>query len=68
MSAKGESGRVTAQDLPSVLAKLKALRETLEEEEISAILGESDADTGQEIDFEAFLRVLLFLMCTPHFS
>ncbi|CAA7407204.1 unnamed protein product [Spirodela intermedia] len=61
MSAKRESGRVTVQDLPSVLAKLKALRETLEGEEISEILGESDADTGQEIDFEAFLRAYLTL-------
>lgn len=44
-------------DLPPMMGKLKGLNELLTEEEITAILGESYPDTGQEIDFESFLRV-----------
>ncbi|KAG1327304.1 Fimbrin-5 [Cocos nucifera] len=49
------------RDLPPVMGKLKGLNELLSEEEITAILGESYPDTGQEIDFESFLRAYLDL-------
>ncbi|XP_010913192.1 fimbrin-4 [Elaeis guineensis] len=60
LSAK-ESGLVKVRDLPPVMGKLKGLNELLNEEEITAILGESYPDTGQEIDFESFLRAYLDL-------
>lgn len=46
-------------DLPSGMAKLKAFRELLSEEEIREILGESYSNISEEIDFETFLRVRL---------
>lgn len=46
-------------DLPSGMAKLKAFRELLSEEEIREILGESYSNTSEGIDFETFLRVRL---------
>lgn len=48
---------MTVGDLPPLMVKLKGLNEVLTEEEISAILRESYPDTGQEIEFENFLRV-----------
>ncbi|KAH7663725.1 Calponin homology domain-containing protein [Dioscorea alata] len=41
------------------MVKLKGLNEVLTEEEISAILRESYPDTGQDIEFENFLRAYL---------
>ncbi|XP_078437708.1 fimbrin-5-like [Wolffia australiana] len=61
MSAREELKHFTSQDLPSVMAKLKDFKMVLEEEEISAILGESESDADLEIDFEAFLRAFLTL-------
>ena len=55
-----QHGRVTVGDLPPVFAKLKAFSEMFNEDEIKTILGESNSDMGEEIDFEAFLRVSLF--------
>ncbi|KAH7674160.1 EF-hand-containing protein [Dioscorea alata] len=56
---KREKGQVTVGDLPPLMVKLKGLNEVLTEEEISAILRESYPDTGQEIEFENFLRAYL---------
>uniref|UniRef100_A0A5B6ZPQ4 Calponin-homology (CH) domain-containing protein n=1 Tax=Davidia involucrata TaxID=16924 RepID=A0A5B6ZPQ4_DAVIN len=61
LSARNQSGHVTLEDLPPVMAKLKALSEMLREEEIKAILGESSSDMSKEIDFESFLRAFLNL-------
>ncbi|XP_068641451.1 fimbrin-5-like [Aristolochia californica] len=61
ISMRSQSGHVTVGDLPSVMARLKALREKFTEEEIREILGESYPDTTDEIDFEAFLRAYLNL-------
>lgn len=44
-------------DLPPLLVKLKYFSETFSEEEIGAILAESNSDTSNEINFEEFLRV-----------
>lgn len=55
-----QHGRVTMGDLPPVFAKLKAFSEMFNEDEIKTILGESNSDMAEEIDFEAFLRVSLF--------
>ncbi|KAL0914783.1 hypothetical protein M5K25_015162 [Dendrobium thyrsiflorum] len=56
-----ESGRVTVANLPSFLVKLKGVNEVLTEEEITAIMGESNPDNSNEIDFEALLREYLNL-------
>ncbi|XP_077216466.1 fimbrin-5-like [Tasmannia lanceolata] len=60
LSMRKESGHVTVGDLPPVMAKLKALREMLTEEEIKEILVELYSTTD-EIDFETFLRAYLNL-------
>lgn len=39
------------------MAKLKAFRDKLDEEEIRSVLGESNSDFTNEIDFESFLKV-----------
>ncbi|KAL5988000.1 Fimbrin-5 [Asimina triloba] len=61
LSLKRESGHATVGDIPPALAKLKALREMLTEEEIRGILAESYSNINDEIDFEAFLRAYLNL-------
>ncbi|XP_058070749.1 fimbrin-5-like isoform X2 [Magnolia sinica] len=58
---RSQTGHVTVGDLPPVMAKLKALREKISEEEIGKILGESYPNTTDEVDFEAFLRAYLNL-------
>lgn len=61
MSVKNQNGKVTVGDLPPLMAKLKAFTDKLDEEEIKSILKEVGADFSNEIDFESFLRVSLFL-------
>lgn len=50
-------------DLPPVMAKLKAFSTMFTEEDIKGILAESYAGAGDEIDFEAFLRVNYMCSC-----
>lgn len=50
-------------DLPPLMAKLKAFSTMFTEEDIKGILAESYADPGDEIDFEAFLRVNYVCSC-----
>lgn len=61
VSIKKRNGKVTVGDMPPLMAKLKALGEIFNEEEISGILSEAGSDMGTEIDFEAFLRAFLNL-------
>ncbi|KAG6520675.1 hypothetical protein ZIOFF_017735 [Zingiber officinale] len=61
LSAKKDSGHVTAATLSPVLAKLKALRGVFTVEDISEILKASDLDENHELEFEAFLRAYLEL-------
>ncbi|XP_068667953.1 fimbrin-5-like [Aristolochia californica] len=61
MRSQFASGHVNVGDLPTVMAKIKALRERFTEDEIREILCESYPDTTDEIDFEAFLRAYLNL-------
>lgn len=61
LSLKRDSGHVSVGNLTPVMGKMKALGEVLTEEEISSMLVESFPDTGQEIEFEAFLRAHLDL-------
>lgn len=61
LSARNQSGKVTLADLPPVLVKLKAVVDLLTENEIRDILRESHPDLDQEVDFEAFLRVCLYI-------
>ncbi|MED6106278.1 Fimbrin-5 [Stylosanthes scabra] len=61
VSARTQSGRVTVGDLPSIFKGLKAFNELFEEDEIKAVLAESNPDMDQEIDFEGFLRAHMTL-------
>ncbi|XP_073013865.1 fimbrin-5-like [Typha latifolia] len=61
LSIKRETGHVTIKDLPRLMGKLKGINEVVTEEEIVAVLGESHADSNQEIEFETFLRDYLNL-------
>lgn len=61
LSTKTQNGRVTVKDLPAVFVKLKAFHEMFTEDEIKAILEESSKDSGEELDFESFLRAHLNL-------
>lgn len=61
VSVKNQNGKVTGEDLPPLMAKLKAFRE-FTEEEIRGILGELNSDLSEEIDFEAFLRVSILCL------
>lgn len=58
---KTDTGTVKVADLASGMTKLKAFQELLTEKEVKAILEEYYADTEEEIDFEAFLRMYLNL-------
>ncbi|WMV38938.1 hypothetical protein MTR67_032323 [Solanum verrucosum] len=61
VSASNESGKATLGNLPSVMCKLKALKDILSADDISRILSESATDATEEIDFESFLRLYLDL-------
>lgn len=50
------------EDLPPVFVKLKAFSEMFTEDEIKDFLKETSRDVGEEIDFESYLRVSLFMM------
>ncbi|KAL0904742.1 hypothetical protein M5K25_026886 [Dendrobium thyrsiflorum] len=56
---KREHGHVRVSDLPPAMAKVKSIKDVVTKEEISSILEESYPDTGQEIEFEQFLRECL---------
>ncbi|ONK69248.1 uncharacterized protein A4U43_C05F20870 [Asparagus officinalis] len=61
LSTKGETGQITVEKMPPLMAKLKGLNNVLTKEDISTILAESNPDTSKEIDFESFLRAYLNL-------
>ncbi|KAL5548515.1 hypothetical protein UlMin_003746 [Ulmus minor] len=61
ISRKNKNGKVTFEDLPPIMAKLKAFREKYSEEEIKKMLGDTASDFSNEIDFEGFLRAYLNL-------
>ncbi|MCL7031210.1 hypothetical protein MKW94_005241 [Papaver nudicaule] len=61
VSQRTQSGKVTVGDLPPMVVGLKGLHAMFTVEEIAEILGESNSDTTEEIDFETFLRAYLNL-------
>ncbi|KAK9060402.1 hypothetical protein SSX86_021106 [Deinandra increscens subsp. villosa] len=61
VSARNQSGTVTIQDLPPVLAKLKPFNEVASQDEVVRMLSDSYSNLEKELDFEAFLRVYLNL-------
>nr|XP_048336523.1 fimbrin-1-like isoform X1 [Ziziphus jujuba var. spinosa]XP_048336534.1 fimbrin-1-like isoform X1 [Ziziphus jujuba var. spinosa]XP_048336544.1 fimbrin-1-like isoform X1 [Ziziphus jujuba var. spinosa] len=61
ISLKNQNGKVTAGDLPPLLVKTKAFRETYKEEEVKKILGDLGTDFSNEMDFEGFLKAYLNL-------
>lgn len=62
---KNQSGKVTLEDLPSVLVKVKSLSSSFKEKEIKEILGGlgSDYESDDDLDFESFLKVSLIFLC-----
>lgn len=56
---KNQIGKITVEDLPALLAKLKALSATFKEDEIREMLRELGSDTISDVSFEEFLKVLL---------
>lgn len=60
-SVKNQNGQVTAGDLPSLMVKSKAFKETYSEEEIRNILSGLGSNLSDEIDFESFLKVSHFV-------
>ncbi|KAK9268969.1 hypothetical protein L1049_000736 [Liquidambar formosana] len=61
IAKKNQNGKVTVEDLPPLMVKLKAFSEMFTEEDIRGIVGESSSDMSDEIDFEAFLKTYLNL-------
>ncbi|CAH8279761.1 unnamed protein product [Arabidopsis lyrata] len=63
VSLKSQSGKVTLEDLPSVLVKVKSLSSAFKEKEIRELLGGlgSDYESDDDLDFESFLKVYLNL-------
>ncbi|KAK2987063.1 hypothetical protein RJ640_004789 [Escallonia rubra] len=61
VSIKNQNGRVTLADLPPLMAKLKALSQMYNEEDIRGILSDLGSDASNEIDFEGFLKTYLNL-------
>ncbi|XP_004293437.1 PREDICTED: fimbrin-5 [Fragaria vesca subsp. vesca] len=61
LSTKTQNGRVTVKDLPAIFAKLRAFTETFSEDEIKTMLEESNLDSGEDLEFETFLRAHLNL-------
>ncbi|MFS7995370.1 putative actinin-type actin-binding domain, calponin domain, CH domain superfamily, fimbrin/Plastin [Helianthus anomalus] len=61
VSARNQSGTVTIQDLPPVLATLKPFNEVSSEEDVKNTLNDSYSNLAKELDFEGFLRVYLNL-------
>lgn len=61
VSQRTQSGKVTVGDLPPMVVGLKGLHAMFTVEEIAEILGESNSDKSEEIDFETFLRAYLNL-------
>ncbi|KAG7541357.1 Calponin homology domain [Arabidopsis thaliana x Arabidopsis arenosa] len=62
VSMKKQSGKITTEDLPPLLAKLKALSATFKEDEIKGMLGELGSDTSTDVGFEEFLKIYLNLL------
>ncbi|GER32418.1 fimbrin 1 [Striga asiatica] len=61
IATKNLNGKVTVEDLPSLMIKVKGLNETFDEEQIRQAVGELHPDMNNEIDFEGFLRSYLDL-------
>ncbi|XP_010443166.1 PREDICTED: fimbrin-3-like [Camelina sativa] len=61
-SLKNQNGKVTLEDLPSVLVKVKSLSSAFKEKEIRELLPDlgSDYETD-DLDFESFLKIYLNL-------
>ncbi|KAL1209655.1 Fimbrin-3 [Cardamine amara subsp. amara] len=62
VSLKNQSGKITLEDLPSVLVKVKSLSSAFKEKEIREILADLGSDyESHDLDFESFLKVYLNL-------
>ncbi|XP_051125450.1 fimbrin-1 isoform X2 [Andrographis paniculata] len=66
IAIKNQKGKVTIDDLPSLMAKLKGFKGVFKEEDIRGGLQELQSDMNNEIDFEGFLRLYLELQRKAH--
>uniref|UniRef100_A0A1J3IPI9 Fimbrin-1 n=1 Tax=Noccaea caerulescens TaxID=107243 RepID=A0A1J3IPI9_NOCCA len=57
VSLKNQIGKITVEDLPSLLTKLKAFKE----DEIREMLRELGSDSSSDVSFEEFLKIYLNL-------
>ncbi|GAB2279838.1 fimbrin, variant 3 [Dionaea muscipula] len=58
-SVRKQKGKITVEDLPGILVKLRAFSQKFKEEDIRATLDELTSDPSNEIDFESFLKLYL---------
>ncbi|KAK7373524.1 hypothetical protein VNO80_06937 [Phaseolus coccineus] len=61
VSMRRESGRLTVGDLASKMSRLKVVGENLSEKERASYIQDLYENTGEEVDFELFLKVYLKL-------
>lgn len=62
MSMRRESGRLTIGDLASKMSRLKVVGENLSEDERASYIQDLYQNTGDEVDFELFLKVSFFVI------
>lgn len=61
IALKDQNGQVLFEDLPALFLKLRPFSEMFTEDEIRDVLHSSGCDTGNEVEFEEFLRAYVSL-------
>lgn len=67
MSMRRESGKLTLRDLASRMSRLKVVGENLTEEDRAACIQDLYQNLDEEVDFEFFLKVCLFISISTSF-
>ncbi|CAA7025342.1 unnamed protein product [Microthlaspi erraticum] len=61
VSLKNQIGKITTEDLPPFMSKLKALSASFKDDEIKEMLRELSSDRSSDVSFEEFLKIYLNL-------
>lgn len=61
MSMRRESGKLTLRDMASRMSRLKVVGENLTEEDRASCIQDLYQNLDEEVDFEFFLKVCLFV-------
>ncbi|KAJ6333983.1 hypothetical protein OIU78_010981 [Salix suchowensis] len=61
MSIRRESGKLTLRDMASRMSRLKVVGENLTEEDRASCIQDLYQNLDEEVDFEFFLKVCLFV-------